>query len=105
MDWHSQTLLGGRKPRDWETDTELKVDLKSKSEMILTIDKTFELTTKLITEFDTLKLNDRINYLGLERTKRQILLLLSDHITHHRGQMIVYLRLNGISPPRYVLHQ
>jgi uncharacterized damage-inducible protein DinB len=73
--------------------------------MILTIDKTFELTTKLITEFDTLKLNDRINYLGLERTKRQILLLLSDHITHHRGQMIVYLRLNGISPPRYVLHQ
>jgi uncharacterized damage-inducible protein DinB len=104
MDWHSQTLLGGRKPRDWETDTELKVDLKSKSEMILTIDKTFELTTKLITEFDTLKLNDRINYLGLERTKRQILLLLSDHITHHRGQMIVYLRLNGISPPRYVLH-
>ena len=105
MDWHRQTLLGGRKPRDWETDTELKVDLKSKSEMILTIDKTFELTTKLITEFDTLKLNDRINYLGLERTKRQILLLLSDHITHHRGQMIVYLRLNGISPPRYVLHQ
>ena len=105
MDWHSQTLLGDRKPRDWETDTELKVDLKSKSEMILTIDKTFELTTKLITEFDTLKLNDRINYLGLERTKRQILLLLSDHITHHRGQMIVYLRLNGISPPRYVLHQ
>ena len=105
MDWHSQTLLGGRKPRDWETDTELKVDLKSKSEMILTIDKTFELTTKLITEFDTLKLNDRINYLGLERTKRQILLLLSDHITHHRGQMIVYLRLNGISPPRYVLYQ
>jgi uncharacterized damage-inducible protein DinB len=105
MDWHSQTLLGGHKPRDWETDTELKVDLKSKSEMILTIDKTFELTTKLITEFDTLKLNDRINYLGLERTKRQILLLLSDHITHHRGQMIVYLRLNGISPPRYVLHQ
>jgi uncharacterized damage-inducible protein DinB len=105
MDWHSQTLLGGRKPRDWETDTELKVDLKSKSEMNLTIDKTFELTTKLITEFDTLKLNDRINYLGLERTKRQILLLLSDHITHHRGQMIVYLRLNGISPPRYVLHQ
>lgn len=105
MDWHSQTLLGDRKPRDWETDTELKVDLKSKSEMILTIDKTFELTTKLITEFDTLKLNDRINYLGLERTKRQVLLLLSDHITHHRGQMIVYLRLNGILPPRYVLYQ
>lgn len=25
-----------------------------------------------------------------------------DHITHHRGQLIVYLRLNGMQPPEYV---
>lgn len=24
-----------------------------------------------------------------------------DHITHHRGQLIVYLRINGITPPEY----
>ena len=24
-----------------------------------------------------------------------------DHITHHRGQCIVYLRINGITPPDY----
>jgi uncharacterized damage-inducible protein DinB len=24
-----------------------------------------------------------------------------DHITHHRGQIIVYLRGNGITPPEY----
>lgn len=24
-----------------------------------------------------------------------------DHITHHRGQVIVYLRCNGIMPPEY----
>ncbi len=24
-----------------------------------------------------------------------------DHITHHRGQAIVYLRCNGITPPEY----
>jgi uncharacterized damage-inducible protein DinB len=105
MDWHSQTLLGGRKARDSETDTELKVDNKSKKEMIATIDKTFDETIKLISEFDTNKFNDRLDYLGLDRTKRQIFLLLADHITHHRGQMLVYLRLNGIEPPRYVLYQ
>ena len=105
MDWHSQTLLGGRKARDWETDTELKVDNKSKKEMIATIDKTFDETIKLISEFDVNKFNDRLDYLGLDRTKRQIFLLLADHITHHRGQMLVYLRLNGIKPPRYVLYQ
>lgn len=25
-----------------------------------------------------------------------------DHITHHRGQAIVYLRCNGIVPPEYI---
>ena len=105
MDWHSKTLLGGRKARDWETDTELKIDNKSKKEMIATIDKTFDATIKLISKFDTTKFNDRLDYLGLDRTKRQIFLLLADHITHHRGQMLVYMRLNGLKPPRYVLYQ
>ena len=35
-------------------------------------------------------------------TRRQILLLLHDHQTHHVGQLIVYLRLKGIKPPAYV---
>jgi len=28
--------------------------------------------------------------------------LLNDHQTHHRGQLVVYLRLNGIKPPAYI---
>jgi len=105
MDWHCQTLLGGRKARDWNTDTALKVENKSKREMIAAIDKTFNETIKLMAEFDPIRLNDRLDYLGLDRTKRQIFLLLADHITHHRGQMLVYMRLNGLKPPRYVLYQ
>lgn len=105
MDWHSQTLLGGRKARDWNTDTELKVENKTKEEMIATVNRTFDTTIKLISNFDTTKFNDRLDYLGLNRTKRQILLLLADHISHHRGQMIVCLRLNELKPPRYVLYQ
>lgn len=31
-----------------------------------------------------------------------LLYLLLDHTTHHRGQLVVYLRLNGIQPPSYV---
>ncbi|MGH1386380.1 DinB family protein [Kordia sp.] len=105
MDWHSQSLLGGRKARVWKTDTEFKVANKSKKEMIALINKTFDEAIKLITAFDVDKLSDRLDYFGLNRTKRQILLLLSDHITHHRGQMLVYMRLNGLVPPRYVLFQ
>lgn len=105
MDWHTHSLLGNREPRDWNTDTELKVDKKSKNEMIATIDKTFNTTIEFIRNFGEERLDERLDYFGLDRTKGQVLLLLADHVTHHRGQMLVYLKLNGIKPPRYVLYQ
>ncbi len=105
IDWHSQSLLGERESRDWNTDTIFKVAKKSKEEMIATIDKTFDETIKLIEQFDPAHLDDELDYFGLNRTKRQIFLLLADHVTHHRGQMLVYMRLNGHAPPRYVLFQ
>ena len=105
MDWHSQSLMGGREARDWNTDTELKADDKSKKEMIAKISETFGKTIEFISNFDLNRLEERLDYFGADRTKRQILLLLADHITHHRGQMLVYMRLNGLKPPRYVLYQ
>ena len=73
--------------------------------MIATINKTFDATIKLIKQFDTTQFDYELDYFGLNRTKRQIFMLLADHITHHRGQMLVYMRLNGLVPPRYVLFQ
>lgn len=73
--------------------------------MIATIDKTFDETTKLIEQFDTTHFDDLLDYFGLNRTKRQIFLLLTDHVTHHRGQMLVYMRLNGLVPPKYIEFQ
>ena len=105
MDWHAQSLLGDREARDWQTDTVFKVGNKSKDEMIQLIDQTFAEAIELIKKFDPDHLEDQLDYFGLDRTKRQILLLLADHITHHRGQMLVALRLNGVTPPRYVLFQ
>lgn len=105
MDWHSQSLLGGREARDWKTDTLFKVADKSKEEMMSLINKTFNETITLLQTFDATHLDDELEYFGLTRSKRQIFLLLSDHITHHRAQMIVYMRLNGLVPPRYVLFQ
>ncbi|WP_452225873.1 DinB family protein [Lacinutrix cladophorae] len=105
LDWHSESLLGERESRDWKTDTVYKVANKSKVEMIATVAETFDAAIQLIAQFDIAHLEDKLDYFGLHRSKRQILLLLADHITHHRGQMLVYMRLNGLVPPRYVLFQ
>lgn len=105
VDWHSQSLLGGRASREWKTDTIFKVADKSKAAMIAIIDQTFDEAIILIEKFDPTQFDEELDYFGLNRTKRQIFLLLADHITHHRGQMLVYMRLNGLVPPRYVLFQ
>lgn len=36
-----------------------------------------------------------------ELSRYELLYLLLDHTRNHTGQLIVYLRLNGIAPPRY----
>src|ERR1700736_4655506 len=43
-----------------------------------------------------------IEFLGGEKMlKRDLCYRLLDHVAHHRGQAVVYLRLKGITPPEY----
>jgi uncharacterized damage-inducible protein DinB len=46
-------------------------------------------------------LGERRDFFAGPMTKRQIIALMHDHHTHHRGQLVVYLRLHGIKPPSY----
>lgn len=48
------------------------------------------------------QLNETVPFFAGPMTRRQILILMHDHQTHHVGQLIVYLRLNSIKPPAYV---
>ena len=105
LDWHSQSLIGDREARVYQTDTVFKPTNKTKAEMMKRIDQTFTEAITLLQEFDPNELDDHLDYFGLNRSKRQICMLLADHITHHRGQMLVAMRLNGLTPPRYVLYQ
>jgi uncharacterized damage-inducible protein DinB len=38
---------------------------------------------------------------GSQMSGHEVLMLAWDHTTHHRGQLIVYLRLKGIKPTDY----
>ncbi|SER26884.1 DinB family protein [Neolewinella agarilytica] len=41
------------------------------------------------------------NFFAGPRSKRVIVYLLQDHATHHRAQLLMYLRMMNIKPPRY----
>lgn len=48
------------------------------------------------------QLDSTVSFFAGQKTKRQIIWLLHDHQTHHRGQLIVYLRLLGLKPVSYI---
>jgi len=102
VDWHAQTLIGGKKQKP---ETYFSVNNKTKKEIIEVVNTTFNEATQLIENFEPAHYEDTLTYNVFKRTKRQIFLLLSDHVTHHRAQMLVYMRLNNIVPPEYIMYQ
>ena len=62
----------------------------------------YEYGFKVMTELDEKTLSEEFNWNGGKLNKYQFLNLIQDHQAHHVGQLIVYLRLNTIEPPKYI---
>jgi len=76
--------------------------VQKKDEIIQVLNKTYEYAIGALKSFEAAHLSDTVSFFAGPKTKLQIINLISDHQTHHRAQLIVYLRLNGIKPPDYV---
>lgn len=98
MGWLCSSYLS--KSADPVTESDLK--LVKKQEILHTVSKTYDFALNVLQHFDLMKLADTVSFFAGPMSKLQIVNLLNDHQTHHRAQMLVYLRLNGIKPPDYV---
>ncbi|WP_165933380.1 DinB family protein [Arundinibacter roseus] len=101
MIWLCSSYLGTEKPPFTAKELAGFKD-KSKSEIIDILNISFEYTQGVLKTVQPGELNEEVKFFAGPMTKRQILTLMNDHLTHHRAQAIVYLRLNGATPPRYV---
>ncbi len=97
MVWLSSTYLGHGK---FEAD--LKSKEYSKAGMIRLLKDATDFAAKAVKQLEPHDLRMQVEFFAGPMNIGQILRLMNDHLTHHRGQIIVYLRLNGIVPPRYV---
>ncbi|MEL4306930.1 DinB family protein [Joostella sp. CR20] len=84
-----------------EINTETTKPL-SKEELLASISNSFDAVNTAVQNTSEENLKNKVDFFAGEKTKLQILNLLQDHVTHHRGQLIVYLNLNAIKPPKYV---
>ena len=96
MDWLSSTYFSIEKKNTKKQDTP-----KTKAEIIAALKASFDRTATIIKTAKESDLKEIVDFFAGPKTKLQILNLLQDHVTHHRGQLIVYLNLNDIKPPRY----
>lgn len=74
----------------------------SKNEIINIVSAAYDSGLAAHYRLTTLQLDEMVKFFAGPKTRRQILVLMHDHQTHHVGQLIVYLRLKGIKPPAYV---
>lgn len=78
-----------------------KIDPKTKAAIIQELILAFNNVAEIIKQVPLEDLSTEVDFFAGPKSKLQILNLMQDHVTHHRGQTIVYLNLNNIVPPKY----
>ena len=94
MRWLSSAYLGN-------PENQTFAEAKSKEEIIKAIKVSFDQIAKIVKNLKEDALGESVNFFAGPKSKLQILNLIQDHVTHHRGQLVVYLNLRGIKPPGY----
>ena len=97
MIWLSETYF-----TDDNFEKSEKITPKTKQEVIKELKKTFNNVSEIINNIEIKELAILVDFFAGTKSKLQILNLLQDHVTHHRGQIIVYLNLNEVKPPKFI---
>lgn len=75
----------------------------SKVETIQLLEDVFKYVNESLDKVDDTKLTETISLFdSVPVPRKRALTLMRDHMTHHRAQCIIYLRMKGLEPPSYV---
>lgn len=100
LGWLSSSYLRDKGEENPITKSDAKIQLKE--EIIKVVNKAYDYAISTLQSFNPATLADPVTFFAGPMNKLQIINLINDHQTHHRAQMLVYLRLNEIKPPGYV---
>jgi uncharacterized damage-inducible protein DinB len=97
VQWFCSTYLSGPGNPAEIPDSTLDKDTITKC-----LNRAYDYALLTLQNFNGSHLSDTVSFDAVPMNKLQIINLLNDHQTHHKGQLVVYLRLNGIKPPDYM---
>jgi len=78
---------------------ELVASLREKNAVVGLLKRSLQTVEQSFTQASDSDLERRLHFYGEETTVRRVYLRLLTHAHEHMGQMIAYLRSNGIAPP------
>ncbi len=78
------------------------LNTSSKEFIIQSYTTLFDEIIDFVSKLSPNELNQPVKMWYGQSTKSRLMNLMDNHMTHHRGQMIVYLRLKNIKPPSYI---
>ena len=82
-------------------ESEISIVKNRKKRIINSLNYSFNNLADAVKNTSEDDLTEIVDFFAGPKSKLQILNLLQDHVSHHRGQLIVYLNLNSIEPPKY----
>jgi len=96
MIWLSSSYLNGKPDHIDPSKTG-----NSKREIMAMLEQAFDYAQGTLKALKPSELDQTVNFFAGTLSRRRVVMLMSDHLTHHRGQLVVYLRLRGVTPPKY----
>ncbi|MFD2201710.1 DinB family protein [Shivajiella indica] len=92
----SQRFLKGQEPGfDFNAKPATKAELKA------FVEACYDYGTKTFKNLGMADLDEKVEIFGTAASRREVIALIDDHCTHHRGAAVSYIRAQGIEPPRY----
>lgn len=93
INWLTGKYLNGTAPNNMKPQT--------KDGILTYLSQSFAAATQAFNALDDKALMEDVDFFAGRKSRYQIAQLLQDHLTHHRGQLLVYLGLLDIPAPNY----
>jgi uncharacterized damage-inducible protein DinB len=101
VDLYGQAAVQGQE-RFWgliRRNDELEKSVREKVAVTDVLKRSLQAVRNSFTQADDAELDQRRHFFGEQTTVRRVYLRLLVHMHEHMGQMIAYMRINGMSPP------
>ena len=79
-----------------------KPKTKTKDEILLYFSEFFDEILNFLEKMNNEELSEVVDMWYGKVSKESILMTMDNHLSHHRGQLVVYLRVLGTKPPSYI---